>query len=149
MNLYIEILEPGTYQACKLVQHIIVIRTETRQRINAINRSKGIYFSVYLYFITKLFVCVKRQCMSKNSNTSLGHQQFRINFWCLVLFTYWKVILGNKKIWQSMISSYGQRRNIIFLENCTLVWSDFFQINTFSSDLKIQKQVWKLSHKLF
>ena len=27
------------------------------------------------------------------------------------------------------ISSYGQRRNIFFLENCTLVWYEFFLDN--------------------
>ena len=47
-----------------------------------------IHLSVYLYLIIKLFVCVKRQDMSRNIYTSLQLQRFWINFWCLVLFTY-------------------------------------------------------------
>ena len=70
----------------------------------------------------------KKQNMSKNGNTSLLLQHFWINYWCLILFTYWKV---NIRIWHYLttyekvstsslkceyISSYGQRRNISFLK---------------------------------
>ena len=72
-------MEPSRYQTWKLVQYIIGIRKETRQRINAVHRSRGVYLSVYLHLIIKLCLC-KRQDMSKNSNTSLLLQKFWINF---------------------------------------------------------------------
>ena len=55
--IYIEILEPGAYQTWKVVQYIIGIRTETRQKINAVHCSRGIYLPFYFY--KALFACVK------------------------------------------------------------------------------------------
>ena len=53
--IYIEILEPGAYQTWKVVQYIIRIRTETRQKINAVHCSRGIYLSSYFYKALLLF----------------------------------------------------------------------------------------------
>ena len=51
-------MEPRTYQTRKFVQYIIGIRRETRQRINAVHGSRGIFLFVYLYSIIKLSLFV-------------------------------------------------------------------------------------------
>ena len=54
MHLYIDI---GTRYTSKLVQYIIGIRTEARQKVNAVHCSRGIYLC--LFDCKALFVCVK------------------------------------------------------------------------------------------
>ena len=61
------------------VQYIIGVRTETRQKINAVHCSRGIYLFFYLYLIIKLCSC-KRQDVSKKSIRSLLLQKFLDQF---------------------------------------------------------------------
>ena len=95
----------------------------------------------------------KRQCMSKNSNTSLLHQHLWINFWYLVLFTYWKVIKfpwesfhvqfrmwGHFLVWTKKKHCFSWKLHI------AMVWFFFFDKHLFirpensKASLKIESQ---------
>ena len=57
-------MEPAIYQTWKLIQFFIGIRTKTRQKINAVHCSRGIYLSIYLFDYKAWFVCLKdRTCL--------------------------------------------------------------------------------------
>ena len=94
-------MEPGTYQTWKPVQYI-KIRTEIRQRINAVHYSRGIYLSFYLYLITKPFVCVKDRICLRIAIPAYCFNIFRSIFGVLFSLLIKKLILGCKTIWQSM-----------------------------------------------
>ena len=94
-------MEPGIYQTWKLVKYIIGNRTETRQKINAVPCSRGIYLSVYLT-LKVLFVCVKDRTYLRMEIPaycfSISWSIFGILF-CLHIK---KSILGCDTIWQSI-----------------------------------------------
>ena len=62
----------GTFESWKHVQRIIGMRTETKQRINTVHCSRGIYLFICLFTCDYRTICFcKRQDMSKTSSTSL------------------------------------------------------------------------------
>ena len=54
--IYIWIFKPGRYQTSKLVQYIIGIRIETRQKINLVHCSRGIYLTFFIFIKLCLLV---------------------------------------------------------------------------------------------
>ena len=101
--IYILILEPGKYQTWKLVQYIIGIKPETRQRIKVAHCSRGIYICCLCIFDYKILcVCVKdRACLTIAVTTpsfNIFGSVFGVLFWWLNK----KLILITKNIWKSM-----------------------------------------------
>ena len=94
-------MELGIYETWKLVQYIIGIRTETRQRINAVYCSRGIYLSVYLTY-KALFVCVKDRTCLKMAMPAYCLSIFGSIFGFLFCLLIKKFIVGCDTIWQSM-----------------------------------------------
>ena len=134
MNL-LYILEPGIYQAWKLIQYI-GIRREARQRINAVQCSRVIYLSLYL--IIKLCLFVQRTGRLRIATPACCFNIFGSIFGVVFCFLIKKLILGCKTIWQRWESFYDQfevwvhfpiwtKEKHLFLVNCTLVWSEFFK----------------------
>ena len=94
-------MEPGIHQTWKLVQYIIGIRTETRQRINAVHCSRGIYLS-FLFNCKALFVCVKDRTCLRIAIPAYCLSIFGSIFGALYYLLIKKLILGCDTIWQSM-----------------------------------------------
>ena len=135
-------MEPGIYQTWNLVQYIIGIRTETRQKINAVHCSRGIHLSVYLIVKLGLFV-LKRMAIPFYCFSIFGSI-----FGALFCLLIKKLILECDTIWQSMrkflrvvwsVSTFPHmEKEETFLSwklNIGMVW--IFLIITFSLDLKI------------
>ena len=109
------------------------------QRINAVDRSRGIYISVYsIIFNSKAqFVCVKDRVCLKVAIPAYCFTIFGSMFGVLFCLLIKKLILGSKTIWQSLrkfpcaVWSVRTFLNLdkeetFFPRNCTLVWSDSF-----------------------
>ena len=138
-------LKPVINYTWKIVQYIIGIRTETRQRINAVHCSRGIYLS-FLFNCKALFVCVKdRTCLRIAIPAyclSISGSIFGALYYLLIK----KLILGCDTIWQSMrkflwavwsVSTFPHMdKEETFLSwklHIDMVWIFY----TFSLDLKI------------
>ena len=138
-------MEPGIYQTWKLVKYIIGNRTETRQKINAVPCSRGIYLSVYLT-LKVLFVCVKDRTCLRMEIPAYCFSIFRSIFGALFCLLIKNLILGCDTIWQSMrkffwavwsVSTFPHMdKEETFLSwklHIDMVWIFY----TFSLDLKI------------
>ena len=124
-------MEPGIHQTWKLAQYIIGIRTEIRQKRNAVHCSRGIYWCLYL---------IVKFC-------------FFGALFCLLIK---KLILEYDTTWQSMskflqavwsVSSFPDiDKEETFLSwklHIDMVWIFY----TFSLDLKIWTSIfWKFSY---
>ena len=103
---------------------IIGIRIVTSQRINAVHCSRGVYLSVYLYLIIKLFVCVKDRTCLRTAIPAYYFNIFGSIFGALLFLLTKKLVFGIKNHLTEYekvsmcslkcegISSYEQRRNI-------------------------------------
>ena len=100
-------MEPGTSQTWKFVKYIC-IKTEASQRINAVDRSRGILevfiylFTVFIFNSKALFVCVKDRVCLKVAIPAYCFTIFGSIFGVLFCLLIKKLILGSKTIWQSM-----------------------------------------------
>ena len=101
--IYILILEPGTYQTWKLVQYIIGIKPETRQRIKVSHCSRGTYLCCLFIFDYKiLFFCVKDRACLTIAVTAPSFNIFGSVFGVLFWWLSKKLILITKNIWKNM-----------------------------------------------
>ena len=128
--IYMWIMEPSKYQTWKLDQCITGIRRETRQRIITVQCNRGIYLCLFIFYYKALHAWVKeRTCL-----------RIAIPAYCFVvgaLFCVFKnLIIWSKTIWQTLkeypwavwrVRTFLVRtkKKHFFLENSTLVWSEF------------------------
>ena len=92
-------MKPGIHQTWKLVQYIIGIRTEARQKINAVHCSRGIYC---LFDYKALFACVKDRTCLRMAIRAYCFSIFGSIFGALFCLLIKKFILRCDTIWQSM-----------------------------------------------
>ena len=125
-NLFSILLLSEQKQARKLIQFIAV--------------EVFIYlFTVFIFNYRPLFVCVKDRACLKLAITAYCFTTFGSIFGVLFCLLIKKLILGSKTIWQSMrkflcgvwsvrtFLHVDKDEAFFFLENCTLVWSDFLR----------------------
>ena len=92
-------LEPGTYQTGKLVQYIIGIRTEARQRIIEVHYIEVfIYLSACLFLIIELLVFVKQRTYLRIAILAYCFNIFGSAFGVLFCLLTRKLMLRSKTI---------------------------------------------------
>ena len=96
-------MEPGIYPSWKIVQYTIGIRKETRQKINSVHCSRGIwYLFIYFFDYKALFVCVKERTCIRIAIPVYSFSIFGSIFGALFCLLTKKFMLEFDTIWQSM-----------------------------------------------
>ena len=140
-------MEPGIYQTWKHIQYIIGSEQKQARKEMQLIAVKVFNYLSTTFNYNALFICAKDRAFLKIAIPAYCFNIFGSIFGVSFCLLIKKLILGCKTISQSMrkfpCAVWSARafpdmdKKKIFLENCTLVWSDFFKIITFSLDLKI------------
>ena len=81
------------------------IRTETKQRINAVHCTRGMYLCLFIFDYKALLVCVKDRTCLRMAIPAYCFNIFGSVFIVLFCLYIKKLILGCKTVWQSMRKS--------------------------------------------
>ena len=123
-----------------LVYHWNQNRNKAENKYSHWSRSISLFIYLFICIWLKSSSCL---CKKQRNQTNLLFQHFWIHFWCLILRKYEKVYMSSLECRD--ISSYGQRRNVIFswiLHN-SVVWIFFLDNYLF-----IIPEHWKTSLKI-
>ena len=129
------------------------IRTETKQRINAVHCTRGMYLCLFIFDYKALLVCVKDRTCLRIAIVAYCFNIFGSISSVLFCLLIKKLILGCKTIWQSMRSvstlpHMDKEEAFFFLKTAYWHGQNFLDDYLFIRSENLKTSL-KFSHKLF